>query len=260
MILALGADNSATAVGLLGEDGTLVFQASLATDRGLTASQWAIELMGLFHLYGARCDGVTGAIVSSVVPPVTASLCRAVRIVTGKDPLLVGPGIRTGLNIKTDSRNQLGADIVTISVAALHKYPSPIILVDMGAATTFSVLRGGDYEGCAILPGVRISLDALSAQAAALPDISIAEPATQLLGRNTEDAMRAGILHGSAAMLDGMIQRLEEQFGPAAAVVATGDISPMILPYCRRTLQYDENLLMDGLYLLYKKNTERSRR
>ncbi len=260
MILALDVGNSSTNVGLLEEDGTLAFQESLATEQPRTASQWAIDLMGLFQLHSASCTEVTGAIISSVVPPVTALLRQAVQTVTGQEPMLVGPGIRTGLNIKTDSRNQLGADIVVSSVAALNKYPSPVILVDMGTATTLSVLIETTYEGCAIIPGVVVSLDALSSRAAALPHISIAEYTPQLLGRNTEDAMRAGILHGSAAMIDGLIERLEQTYGPAASVVATGGISPLILGYCRCEICYDENLIMDGLYLIYRKNEERTRK
>ena len=260
MILALDVGNSSTHIGLLEEDGALAFCGSLATERTRTTSQWAIDLMGLFHLHGASCTEVTGAIISSVVPPVTAPLSRAVQTVTGQAPMLVGPGIRTGLNIKTDSRNQLGADIVVSSVAALNKYPSPVILVDMGTATTLSMLIDTTYEGCAIIPGVQVAMDALSSRAAALPYISIAEHAPQLLGRNTDDAMRAGILHGSAAMIDGLIERLEQEYGPAAAVVATGEISPLILDYCHRKICYDENLIMDGLYLIYRKNTDRNRR
>ena len=184
----------------------------------------------------------------------------AIRFLTGKKPLVVGPGVRTGLNIRSDLHNQLGSDIVASSVAAMAKYPSPVIVVDLGTATTFSLLRDGVYEGCAILPGVRLGLEALSRGTAELPLIALEAPASPL-GRNTVDAMRAGVVYGHAGMVDSMAARFEAACGqPAAAVVATGGNAPLILPHCARPIVHDPHLLLDGLYLLYRKNTEKHRK
>ncbi|MPN28005.1 Type III pantothenate kinase [bioreactor metagenome] len=155
--------------------------------------------------------------------------------------------------------NQMGADIVCSAVAAIQKYPSPVIVVDMGTATTMTVLMGNVCEGCVIIPGVHLSLRALSERAAELPHISIEAPPS-ILGRNTIDAMRSGVVYGNASMLDGMIARLEVATAPAKTVVATGGNASKILPYCRREILFAPDLLLDGLYLLYLKNAERHRK
>ncbi|NLF34556.1 MAG: type III pantothenate kinase [Clostridiales bacterium] len=259
MILAIDIGNSTTSVGLFDMRGTLLFRSDLSTSKHVTRDQCAISLMGVFQLYGAVIGAVTSAIVASVVPPITAAMAEAVTLLIGKAPLIVGPGIKTGLNIKADMHTQMGADIVSSSVAAAAKYPTPVIVVDMGTAVTMSVIVGNTYEGCVIMPGVRTALEALSDRAAELPHISLERPAS-ILGRNTIDAMRSGVLYGNAAMLDNMISYLEEASAPAAAVVATGGNASTILPYCKRKIQYDQNLLMDGLYLLCQKNAERNRK
>ncbi len=251
--------NSITTISLFDDGGTAVFFSELETDKNKSRDQCAIDLLGVFQLYGADIKAVQGAILSCVVPPLSASVVGAVERLTGKRPMVVGPGLKTGLNIRSDLHNQLGGDIVASSVAALARYPSPVIVIDMGTATSFSLLRNGVYEGCAICPGVRLGLEALSERAAELPHIAVETPPTPL-GRNTIDAMRSGVLYGNAGMVDSMIGRFEEAGGePAGAVVATGGNAPLILPCCRRAITYDPNLLMDGLYLLYQKNAERFR-
>lgn len=234
----------------------IALRSSFATTPHATADQYAIQLVSILQLYGVEVSSVTGGIVASVVPSVTAALAGAIERLTGRPPLIVGAGLRTGLNIKADMHNQLGADIVATCVAAAEQYPSPVIVVDFGTAVTFSVLRGNVYEGCAIAPGVRVSLEALSGRAAALPNISLGRPA-DILGHNTVDAMRAGAVYGSASMVDGMLERLEESIQPAAAVVATGAGMDDIVPYCRRRILKDPDLLLHGLYLLYQKNAKK---
>lgn len=259
MVLTIDVGNSTTAVGLF-NDGHAVFRASLETIRQTSSDRCAIDILSVFQLYGADIHAVDGAILSCVVPPLEDSILRAVELLIGKKPLVVGPGIKTGLNIRSDLHNQLGSDIVACCVAALAAYPSPIVVIDLGTATTFSLLCGGVYEGCAILPGVRLGLDALSEHAAELPHISI-EPPPSPLGRNTIDAMRSGILYGSAGMVDSMVDRFEQACGEnVQAVVATGGNAPLILPHCRRQISYDPDLLLNGLYLLYRKNTEKYRK
>lgn len=254
MVLAIDVGNSITAVGLFAADGTLVFRSDLATGKRNTRDQCAVSLLDVFRLYHADIGGVTGAIVSSVVPSVTSAICGAVELLCGKAPMLMGPGVRTGLNIKSDIHTQMGTDIVAYSVGAAAKYPTPLIVVEMGTAITMSVLLDNVYEGCVIMPGVRVALDALSDRAAELPHISIQAPPS-ILGHNTVDAMRAGVVYGNASMVDGMIERLEAASAPAATVVGTGLAAPEILKHCKREIIYDPDLLLSGLYLIYQKNT-----
>lgn len=259
LVLAIDIGNTTTSVGFFDPSGELIFRSELTTNRNSTRDQCAIGLMGIFTLYQAKIQTVRGAIISSVVPTVSGNMCGAVELLTGKAPILMGPGVKTGLNIKSDIHTQMGSDIVACSVAAINKYPSPLIAIDMGTAVTMSYLLGKTYEGCVIMPGVRVSLESLSERTAALPRISIEPPAT-IFGHNTVDAMRAGIVYGSASMIDGMIDRLEAYSQPAATVVATGQDAPEILEYCHRDIIYDADLLLHGLYLIYRKNTDCRRR
>lgn len=260
MVLTIDVGNTTTAIGLYSEDGRLSFLSSLDTTLHKSRDHCAIDLLGVFQLHGANIKDVTGAMISCVVPPAEASLSAAVELLIGKRALIVGPGIKTGLNIRSDLHNQLGSDIVASCVSAMAKYPSPVVVIDLGTATTFSLLRDGVYDGCAILPGVRLGLEALSTKAAALPHISI-EPPPSPLGRNTIDAMRSGIVYGSAGMIDSMVERFEQACGEQAkTIVATGGNAPLILPHCKRSILHDPTLLQDGLYRLYLKNTEKHRK
>lgn len=255
MVLAIDVGNSSTTIGLFDMAGELHFRSILPTQKSATQDQWAIQLLDVFRLYQAEVGSVTGTIISSVVPPVTSAICGAVSFITGRKPMLMGPGVKTGLNIKSDLHAQLGSDLVSFSVAAIQKYSSPLIVIDMGTAVTMSLLRNNSYEGCIIMPGVRVSVEALSQEAAELPHISI-EPPSDILGHNTVDAMRSGVVYGSASMVDGMITRVEEAIGgPAATVVATGAAAPEILSQCKHSIIYDADLLLNGLYLIYQKNT-----
>ena len=258
MVLAIDVGNTNMTIGLFSAEGALQLRATVKTVIDSTRDQFAMDLRSLFRLYDADVAAITGAIISSVVPPITTELTRAVKFLTGKSPLVVGSGIKTGLNIIAEAHGQLGADIVASSVAAIQKYPSPLIVIDMGTATTMSVLNQNTYQGCVIIPGLKISVEALSQRAAELPHISI-EPPPSILARNTIDAMRAGAIYGHAAMLDSMIERLEEASQPAAAVVMTGGSGAIVRKYCKRDITYDANLLLDGLFLLYQKNAQRLR-
>lgn len=168
--------------------------------------------------------------------------------------MVVGPGIRTGLNIQIDNPAQIGSDLIVAAVAALHEYSAPLMVVDMGTATTISVIdRSRTYIGGCICPGVRISAEALSSKAALLPGINLDQP-KRAIGRNTTDCMRSGIMLGAAAMLDGLIDRMEDELGEPATIVATGGISRFVIPMCRRKVVYDRNLLLKGLAILYENN------
>ena len=255
MVLAIDIGNSTTTIGLFGGKGELLFRSGIATSRSTSEDQCALDLLGLFQLYRSDITVVSGAAISSEVPSVTAHMRGAGARLIGTPPLVMGPGTKTGLNIKSDLHTQLGSDIVACSVAALAKYPSPVIVVDMGTAVTMSYLRERTYEGCVIMPGVRVALEALSERAAALPHISIEAPGS-IFGHNTMDAMRSGVVYGNASMIDGMIGRMEAESVPAATVVATGGSAPEVLKYCRREIVYDADLVLHGLYLIYQKNTE----
>lgn len=258
MILTIDIGNTAITMGLFTPEGRLQFRGSLKTDKNKTRDQIAIDLLDMFHLYRSDLQGITGAVISSVVPPMTSAMAGAVEQLSGVRPMIVGPGVKTGMNILAEIHNQLGADIVASSVAAIQKYPQPIIVIDMGTATTFSYLSESTYKGCVIIPGVRIAVEALSGRAAELPHISLEQPPS-IFGRSTIDAMRSGVLYGNAAMIDGMIQRMEAEAKPVATVVMTGGNAEMIQPHCKRKILIDENLLLDGLYYLYQKNHERRR-
>lgn len=258
MILTIDIGNTAITMGLFTPEGRLQFRGSLKTDKNKTRDQIAIDLLDMFHLYRSDLQGITGAVISSVVPPMTSAMAGAVEQLSGVRSMIVGPGVKTGMNILAEIHNQLGADIVASSVAAMQKYPQPIIVIDMGTATTFSYLSESTYKGCVIIPGVRIAVEALSGRAAELPHISLEQPPS-IFGRSTIDAMRSGVLYGNAAMIDGMIQRMEAEAKPVATVVMTGGNAEMIQPHCKRKILIDENLLLDGLYYLYQKNHERRR-
>lgn len=257
MILAIDIGNTGTTIALFGEDGTPAFQSELGTDAKMTDDRCAIDLMGVFQLYQADLGAVTGAILSSVVPPVTSVYVRTLRRLIGKAPLVVGPGLKTGLNIKAEIHNQLGSDIVASAVAVSALYPTPAVVINSRTAVTFSYLSANTFEGCAIMPGIDIALEALSRYGAQLPQISMAQVDTPL-GRNTVDSMRAGVLYGYSGAFDRVIQSLEQAAGqPAQTVVSTGNRTPALYQHCQREIKYDHDLLVKGLYLLYRKNTRR---
>ncbi len=255
MLLAIDIGNSNISVGLFDENRELKFLSSVDTDSRKTADQICIDLMNIFALYHYDIKDVTGSIFSSVVPPLNFVMTKALTRLLGEPPMMVGPGVKTGLNIRMEVHNQLGADIVANAVAALAKYPAPIIMIDMGTATTVSYISAKRcYEGGMMFPGVRLSLDALSNHTAQLPDISLQHP-KNLIGKNTEDCMRNGIVYGTAGMLDGIINRIRESVpNETPTIIATGNNSPVIVRYCRNEVIYDKNLLMEGLWEIYQKN------
>ncbi|MBQ9330189.1 MAG: type III pantothenate kinase [Oscillibacter sp.] len=255
MLLAVDVGNTTTSVGLFDKDRTLCFFATLDTDSRKTADQISVDLMNLFTLYQRSYTDVTGAIFCSVVPPLNFMMEKALTRLLGKPPMVVGPGVRTGLNIRLPVQTQMGADIVADAVAALERFQPPIITIDMGTATTIGVIsEGRTYEGGLLLPGVQVSLEALSRRAAQLPDISLQHPKA-LIGKSTEDCMRSGIVYGTAGMLDGIIDRIREEFaGKDVSVVATGGNAPVIVRYCKNEIVYDKYLLMNGLRAIYERN------
>jgi len=253
MILAVDIGNSNIVIGAV--DGRkILFEARLRTDATKTSDEYCVDLKSVMDIYAVSAASVEGAIIASVVPQVLNSIKTAIQKLTGKIPLVVGPGLKTGLNIAIENPAQTGADLVVGCVAALREHKPPMIVVDMGTATTMIVLdKSGSLIGGAISPGVKISMDALTDRTALLPGLQLDQP-KQAIGRNTIDCMRSGIMLGAACMLDGMVERMEEELGYKTTVVVTGGISKFVIPMCKREMIYDKDLLLKGLSALYYDN------
>lgn len=253
MLLAIDIGNTNITLGAY-NDNILSFTARLSTDLRLTADQYAIQIRDIMALYEQDFRDIEDCIISSVVPQVGASISRAVSNLCNITPLIVGPGVKTGLNIKIDNPAQLGADLVVGAVGAISEYTLPCIVIDMGTASTVSVIdRNGMFLGGCIAAGVKLTLKALFENTSQLPSIDITAPQS-VIGTNTVDCMKSGLVFGTAAMLDGLIDRIEDELGEIPTVVATGGLSKEIIVHCRRNIIYNENLLLDGLREIYEKN------
>lgn len=253
MILAIDIGNTNIVLGGL-EGEKILFEARMATDLIKTSDQYCAELKSMLALFEVTPEAISGSIISSVVPPVLNSFKTAIRKLTGKACLVVGPGIRTGLNIRMENPAEVGSDLIVAAVAAIAEYGAPLLLVDMGTATTITAVdETGTFVGGCICPGVKISMEALTGRTAQLPGISLDEP-QKSIGKNTRDCMRSGIMFGAAAMLDGLLDRMEAELGTPVKVVATGGIARFVIPLCRRELIYDRSLMLKGLGLLYRRN------
>lgn len=255
MILAVDIGNTNIVLGCI-EDGKILFEARTATDRLKTSDQYCVELKSLLSLYEVSPKSISGSIVSSVVPPVLNSIRTAIYKLTGGDCLVVGPGIKTGMNIRMDNPLEVGSDLIVASVAAIAEYGAPLLLVDMGTATTVTAVdESGAFIGGCICPGLKISMQALTDRTAQLPGISLDEP-ERAIGKNTRDSMRSGIMYGAAAMIDGLLDRMEAEMGGEVKAIATGGLSKFVVPLCRRKLVYDRSLMLKGLWLIYQRNVK----
>ena len=253
MILTIDIGNSNIVLGGVRDD-EIVFEARLRTEATKTSDQYCVDLKILMEVYGVSNQDIEGTIIASVVPQVLNSMRTAVQKHTGKVPLVVGPGLKTGLNILLENPGQTGADLVVADVAALREHKPPLIVIDMGTATTMSVLdKSGAHIGGCIISGVKISMDALTDRTALLPGLQLDQP-KKAIGRNTIDAMRSGIMLGTACMLDGMVERMEAELGCKTTVIATGGIAKFIVPMCKTPMIYDKDLIIKGLAALYKDN------
>jgi len=253
MIITVDIGNSNIVLGGV-EGEKIVFEARLRTDPTKTSDEYCVDLKMLLDIYKVEPEAVEGTIIASVVPQVLNSMQTAIKKLTGRNSLVVGPGLKTGLNIKIENPSQTGADLVVGSVAALREHKPPLIVIDMGTATTMVVLdeTGALIGGC-ICPGVKVSMDALTERTALLPGLQLDQP-KKAIGRNTIDCMRSGIMMGNACMLDGMIRRMEAELGCKTTVVATGGIAKFVIPMCEREIIYDKDLIIKGLAALYYDN------
>ena len=253
MILVVDIGNSNVVIGGVKEE-EIVFEARLRTDATKSSDEYGIDLKSILDIHGIDKSVIEGAIIASVVPQVLNTFQVAILKLTGKKALVVGPGLKTGLNIAIDNPSQTGADLVVGCVAALREHQPPMIIIDMGTATTMAVLdKNGSFIGGSISPGVKISMDALTGGTALLPGLQLDQP-KKAIGRNTTDCMRSGIMMGAACMLDGMIDRMEEELGYQTKVIVTGGIARFVIPMCRKAMTYDRNLLLKGLAALYREN------
>ncbi len=232
----------------------LVMSERISTDHKKTATEYAVLLHTIFEIRGIDPTAVSGAIISSVVPPLTFVLKNAVKMAVGVTPMVVGPGVKNGLRIRIDDPRQLGADMVVGAVGAIRIYGAPLILIDMGTATTISSIdSSGDFRGGVIIPGVNVSLEALVSGTSQLPRISLSAPGSAI-GTNTVHSMQSGIVYGQASMLDGMIDRFREEMEGDPKVIATGGLARVIVPYCRHEITLDNELMIKGLKIIYDRN------
>lgn len=259
MLLVTDIGNTNIVFGGIQED-RICFQARIATDREKSSDQYAMTILKLLAVYGVERSEIEDAIISSVVPPVLNAVRTGLAKILGIRPMVVGPGLKTGLNIQVENPAQVGSDRIVAAVGALIDYEAPLILLDMGTATTIEVVgRGNTYLGGCIIPGVRTALDGLVSHSAQLPSISL-EPPKAAIGTNTIECLRSGVLCGNAAMIDGMLTRIEEELGETATILATGGIAPLVVPLCHREIHLEEDLLLKGLSLLYRKNCRKKQK
>ena len=253
MTLALDVENTNIVLGCFDGD-EIYFTSRIATDRKKTGDEYAISFKNILEMHGVALEKIRGSIVASVVPALINTIKEALRLLLKKEPMVVGPGVKTGLNILMDNPASLGSDMVVNAVAAMAEYPVPLIVIDLGTATTLLAVNGKkNFVGSVIAPGVAVSAGALAQACDQLPRISLEAP-QEVIGRNTVDCMKSGAVFGTAAMLDGMVQRMEQQLGGACTVIATGSYAGEIIPHCQREIHVDDQLLLKGLRLIYEKN------
>ena len=253
MILAIDIGNTNIVLGCM-EEGKCIFVERLSTVRTKTELEYAIDIKNVLDIYHIKRSELKGGIISSVVPQITTVVKLAVEKILGGEALVVGAGIKTGLNIRIDNPAQLGSDLVVDSVAAIAEYPVPMLVFDMGTANTVCVIdKNKNYIGGMIYPGIGVSLDSLTANASQLGGIGIEAPG-HIIGKNTVECMKSGVIYSSAAAIDGIIDRLVEEMNGDVTVIATGGLAKKIVPFCRRKIILDDNLLLKGLEIIYRKN------
>lgn len=250
MILAVDMGNTNIVIGCADRE-KIYFEERIATDLSKTELEYYVLFKTVLDLYHIDADKIEGAIVSSVVPGLTGIIRSALEKISGLQPYVLGEDVETGLEIEMDQPSRLGSDLVVDAVAALEEYGAPLIVIDIGTATTMSVIdRDRKYIGGCIIPGVRVSSDALAAKASQLFKVSLQAP-EHAIGKNTADCMNSGILYGHASCLDGMIARMEEELGYPCQVVATGGLAGDIIKHCKREILLDSHLLLKGLRMIY---------
>ncbi len=252
MILALDVGNTNIVVGCM-EDGNIFLECRLSTDKNKTEAEYAVILKNLLDVYDVDISTIDGAIISSVVPQVTNILKNALFIITGYQPVEVSIGMNHGLKFKVNN-SEVGNDLTVVAVAALNQFKPPLIIFDLGTATTISIIdKEGYFRGVSILPGVRTAMNALFDNASLLTAVKLEAPKS-VIGENTVESLQSGAIFGNAAMIDGMIDRIESELGYSCTVLATGGLASCIIEHCRHDIIYDDSILLKGLWLLYHMN------
>lgn len=256
MILAINVGNTNITVGCIDRKQTYFIE-RISTQLNKTELEYAITLKNIMEIHQISPKIIEGGIVSSVVPPLSETIRQSATKIIHKEIHLVGPGVKNGLNIQIDNPAQLGSNMVVNAVGAVEAYALPIIIIDMGTATSISVInQKGCYTGGVIIPGLNSALEHLAMRTSQLPKISLEAP-EHTIGKNTISCMQSGAVYGTASMLDGMIERMENELGASATVVSTGKIARFISPYCRHKILYDDTLMLKGLLSIYEKNDKR---
>jgi type III pantothenate kinase len=258
MLLVVDLGNTNVVLGLY-EQERLVQTFRVATVRSRTEDEYAVLLLQLLSLRQLSNKAISAAIIASVVPQLTDVMVSAIRQAVGREPLIVGPGLKTGMPVLYDNPHDVGSDRVVDAIAAYARYQSGVIVVDFGTATTFNcVSPKGEYLGGVIVPGVKVSLEGLMTSAAKLRPVELTAP-PRVLGRNTTHALQSGVIHGYAAMVDGLVDRLIEELGFPCRVIATGGLSTLIGKHSKRIEEQDTNLTLEGLRILYERNSKAPR-
>lgn len=253
MILAIDIGNTNIVIGCIDDEKTYFIE-RLSTVRTKMELEYAIDIKMVLDIHGIKAEDIDGAIVSSVVPQITNIVKEAAEKIIRKETLVVGPGVKTGLNILMDNPAQLGSDLVADAVAGIAEYKPPMIIFDMGTATTVCVVdEHKNYIGGMIFPGINVSLNALTANTSQLQGISLEKP-KRLIGKNTIECMKSGVIYSNAACVDGIIERIEEELGQKATAIATGGLAKIIIPHCKRKVILDDDLLLKGLKVIFNKN------
>ena len=253
MILAIDIGNTNIVIGCI-ENRECAFVERLSTVRTKTELEYAIDIKNVLDIYHIKRGDLEGGIISSVVPQITNAVKLAVEKILKKEPLIIGAGIKTGLNIRIDNPAQLGSDLVVDSVAGIAEYPVPLLIFDMGTANTVCVIdKNKNYIGGMIYPGIEVSLNSLTANASQLGGVGIEVPGN-IVGKNTIDCMKSGMIYSAPAAIDGIIDRLSEELEGEVTTVATGGLAKKIIPQCRRKVILDDDLLLKGLEIIYNKN------
>lgn len=253
MILAIDIGNTNIVLGCIDNEKTYFIE-RLSTNKTKMELEYAIDIKMVLDIHGINPEDLEGAIISSVVPQITNIVKTASEKILKKDTLVIGPGVKNGLHIAIDNPAQLGSDRVADAVAAVAEYPVPLVIFDLGTATTVSVVdQNKSHIGGMIMPGINTALNALTANASQLHGIGLDEP-KGLIGKNTVDCMKSGIIYSNAASIDGIVERIEEELGQKVTVIATGGLARKVVPYCKREVILDDSLLLKGLKIIYYKN------
>lgn len=255
MLLCIDVGNTNIKLALY-ENDKIILRLRFSTDSKKTEDEFAAELHNVFMINNVDIKKLQGSIISSVVPRVTKPLCDAVKKLTGVKTVVVGPGVKSGLDLRIDNPATLGADLLCMCVAVKELYSCPAVVIGLGTATTIMYLdKNKRYCGGAITAGVNISLDALTNNGALLPSVDLIPP-QKAVSTNTEDCIKSGIIYGTASMLDGMIERFNEETGFESTVIATGGLAQSIVTNCKHKIITNDDLVLEGLRIIYNKNSK----